>query len=423
MPVATSTPPAEGGSPPRSGRGISLLGAVKADAVVARRGRACLLAPGQIWLAVAVVLLWAAAVGLAGPRLPFRGADLRLLAVLAACAAVAALARPPGGRGGGVLSLLCLPAAVLLPPGWALIAPAPLAALGCWRAGRVPAWRLAATAAAAGLGCGGASLAFHEAATLAGDWLARGSPGWLAAVAACGVLQRAASRALSRAPDLGSPAGPAPLRGRADAAGWLAGLSASVVVTAAIAASPWCAIPAVLVALARSRQHARLAAAARTDAKTGLLNATAWQQAAAAEVARAARSGRPLAVAMVDIDHFKKVNDTRGHLAGDQVLAAVARVLAGRLRPYDVAGRFGGEEFAVLLPGATEATARLVAERTRASIAATSPLPGSTLRVTVSIGVAAAIPAREDHQALVAAADEALYRAKQAGRNQVRLAS
>jgi diguanylate cyclase (GGDEF)-like protein len=136
----------------------------------------------------------------------------------------------------------------------------------------------------------------------------------------------------------------------------------------------------------------------------------------------AGRSGRPLTVAMVDIDHFKKVNDTWGHLAGDQVLAAIARVLAGQLRSYDVAGRFGGEEFAVLLPGATGATARLVAERLRSAIAATRPLPGSTLRVTVSIGVAAAIPAPEDCQDLVAAADEALYEAKQAGRNQVRLA-
>jgi diguanylate cyclase (GGDEF)-like protein len=390
--------------------------------MAARGGGARPLAAGRRWLAVAVVLLWAAAVGLAGRCLPFQGADLRLLAVLAACAAAAALARPPGGRGSGALSLWCLPAAVLLPPGWALIAPAPLAALDCWRASRAPAWRLAATAAAAGLGCGGASLAFHEAATLAGDWLARGSPGWLAVVAACGALQRAASRALSLAAGPGPAAGAAPPRGRADAAGWLAGLSASVVVTAAIAASPWYAVPAVLVALARSRQHARLAAAARTDAKTGLLNAAAWQQAAAAEAARAARSGRPLAVAMIDIDHFKKVNDTWGHLVGDQVLAAIAQALAGQLRPYDIAGRFGGDELAVLLPDATEATARLAAERLRSGIAATSPLPGSTLRVTVSIGVAAAIPAREDHQDLVAAADEALYAAKQAGRNQVRLA-
>jgi diguanylate cyclase (GGDEF)-like protein len=372
-----------------------------------------------------VAFLWAAAVGLASPCLRFQETDLRLLALLAACAAVAALARPPGDRRGGLLSLWGLPAAVLLPPGWALIAPAPLAALGCWRAGRVPAWRLAATAAAAGLSYGAASLAFHQAAVLAGDWLARGSPGWLAAVAACGALQRAASRALSSAAGHGCAAGSTSLRGRADAAGWLAELSASVVTTAAIAASPWYAIPAVpaVIALARSRQHARLAAAARTDAKTGLLNAGAWQQAAAAEAARVARSGRPLAVAMVDIDHFKKVNDTWGHLAGDQVLAAVARALAGQLRPYDVAGRFGGDEVAVLLPDATEATARLVADRMRASIASTSPLPGSTLRVTVSIGVAAAIPASENLRDLLAAADEALYSAKQAGRNRVRPAS
>ena len=425
MSVATSAPPARGGSPLLSWRNTTKWPRAAGAAVVAVRGGvAHPPAAARRWLAVAVVLLWAAAVGLAGPYLPFRGVDLRLT-VLAACAAAAALARPPGGRSGGVLSLWGLPAAVLLPPSWALITSAPLAALDCWRVSRARAWRLAVTAAAAGLSYGGASLAFHEAATLAGHWLAHGSPGWLAAVAVCGALQRVVSRVLSPASGPGSPAGPTPLRVRADAAGWLAELSASVVVTAAVAASPWFAIPAVpaVIALERSRQHARLAAAARTDAKTGLLNAGAWQQAVGAQAARAIRSGRPLAVAMVDIDHFKKVNDTWGHLVGDQVLAAIARVLARQLRPYDVAGRFGGEEFAVLLPDATEAGACLVAERLRSGIAATRPLPGSTLRVTVSIGVAVAIPSRADHLDLVAAADEALYRAKQSGRNQVRLAS
>jgi len=380
-----------------------------------------LLAASGRWLPLVVVLVWAAAAGLAGPGLPCHPADLRLLALLGTCAAVVALARPTGRRpGSGVLSPWCVPAAVLLPPAWALIAPAPLAALDCWRDGRATARRLAAAAAAEGMGYGGASLAFHKVTTLAGHGLAPGAPGWLAAVAGCGALQRVASRVLSPAPD----PGPGSPRGRADAAGWLAELSVSVIAAVAIAVSPWCAIPAVpaVTALARSRQHARLAAAARTDAKTGLLNAGAWQRAARSEAARAVRTGRPLAVVMVDIDHFKKVNDTCGHLAGDQVLAAVARAMVGQLRPCDVAGRFGGEEFAVLLPDATEATARLGAERLRSSIAATRPLPGGALRVTVSVGVAVAAPVREDQQELVAAADAALYRAKQAGRNRVQLA-
>ena len=286
---------------------------------------------------------------------------------------------------------------------------------------RGPAWSLAATGTAEGLSYGGASLAFHAATALAGHWLAAGSPGWLVAVTACGVLQRATSRALATAP---GPAGPTP-GGKAEAAASLAELAAGVLAAAAIAASPWCVIPAapVVIALARSRQHARLAAAARTDAKTGLLNAAAWQRAAGAEIARAARSGRPLAVAMLDIDHFKQVNDTWGHLAGDQVLAAVGQVLAAQLRPYDVAGRFGGDEFAVLLPGATGAAARLVTERVRAAIASTSPLPGAAPGITVSVGIAVASPAREDLRSLLAAADEALYAAKQAGRNRVRPAT
>jgi diguanylate cyclase (GGDEF)-like protein len=337
-----------------------------------------------------------------------------LTSVGPAVAASARASRAAGGRA-WLLSLWCLPAAVLLPPAWALIVAALLAALDRWRAGRGPAWGLAATGAAAGLGYGGASLAFHGVTALAGHWLAAGSLGWLVAVTACGALQRAVSRALATASS--QPAGPAPPpRGRTEAAGWLPELAASVAATAAIAASPWCAIPVTVIGLARTRQ----ATAARTDAKTGLLNAAAWQQAADAETARAARYGQSLAVAMIDIDHFKKVNDTWGHLAGDQVLAEVARALAGQLRSYDVAGRFGGDEFAVLLPGATEATARLVAERMRAGLTSTSPLPGTTSRVTVSIGVAAAVPARENLPNLVAAADEALYAAKQAGRNQVR---
>jgi hypothetical protein len=136
MPVATSALPAEGGFPSCSWWSAGWL---RAAGVAACGGGGWLPAAGRRWLAVVVVLLWAVAVGLAGPCLPLRGAGLWLLTVLAACAAVAALARPRGGRGGGVLSLWCLPAAVLLPPGWALIVPAPLAALECWRAGRAPA--------------------------------------------------------------------------------------------------------------------------------------------------------------------------------------------------------------------------------------------------------------------------------------------
>jgi diguanylate cyclase (GGDEF)-like protein len=133
-------------------------------------------------------------------------------------------------------------------------------------------------------------------------------------------------------------------------------------------------------------------------------------------------------VAIADIDHFKIVNDTFGHLAGDVVLAAVARALTGFLRDGDLVGRFGGEEFVVLLPRTTPAEARQITERLCARVAGlTTPAsdsPGSTpVQVTISIGVAVMESARRDLEDLLAAADHALYEAKNAGRNRVRMLS
>ena len=121
---------------------------------------------------------------------------------------------------------------------------------------------------------------------------------------------------------------------------------------------------------------------------------------------------------MLDIDHFKAVNDTHGHLAGDQALRAVAGIVKTQLRAYDIAGRFGGEEFAVLLPHTQPAQARRIAERLRTAIAAASfdagagRCPPAGVRVTVSAGVASLADAGPGLQALLAAADAALYDAK-----------
>jgi diguanylate cyclase (GGDEF)-like protein len=321
-------------------------------------------------------------------------------------------------------SVWCLPAAVLLPPGWALIVSVPLAALGCWRADRNLAYSRVIAIAAAGLGCGAASLAFH-----ASDTLVPVEPEWLAVVAGCGVLQQVTSNALVAITLRGSglrsylPASPCSI----DLPSALAELCTGVLVAFAAEANPWYAVFAVplVIPLQRSWQHRELARTARTDAKTGLLNATAWQQAANVEATRAARTGKPVAVARLDIDHFKKVNDACGHLTGDRVLAAIAAVLTAQLRGYDVAGRFGGEEFAVLLPDTTEADAYRIAERLRAQIAATPVIDGaksgrSAGRVTVSIGVVGARSGCGTAEELVAAADRALYAAKRAGRNRVR---
>jgi diguanylate cyclase (GGDEF)-like protein len=176
--------------------------------------------------------------------------------------------------------------------------------------------------------------------------------------------------------------------------------------------------------------HSQLLAKARMDTKTGLLNASTWESEAEREIARAVRTHSPLCVALLDLDHFKKVNDTHGHLVGDKALRAVSGVLREQMRSYDLAGRFGGEEFAVLLPQTREAQALTIAERLRTVVAALSvpvgedDLAAARVQVTVSIGVAALDrDGAAELTALLAAADAALYRAKQAGRNRTCLAS
>jgi diguanylate cyclase (GGDEF)-like protein len=178
--------------------------------------------------------------------------------------------------------------------------------------------------------------------------------------------------------------------------------------------------------LQRSFRHAQLLNEARADAKTGLLNAATWEREAGAEIARAVRTSSPLAVALLDLDRFKRINDTYGHLVGDEVLRAIAATMSGLLREYDLAGRFGGEEFVMLLPQTRATDAFRIAERVRACIARLPILTpaGEEVQVTASIGVAAldAGSSRELTE-LLAAADAALYRAKASGRDQVQMIS
>ena len=148
------------------------------------------------------------------------------------------------------------------------------------------------------------------------------------------------------------------------------GVLITVVVAVNVALAVF-AVPTVLL-VRRFMMHAQLLAQSRIDTKTGLLNASTWEREAAVEITRAVRTGTPLALALVDIDHFKVVNDTYGHLVGDKALRAVTDALRSQLRAYDLAGRFGGEEFVVLLPQAREMDAINVAERLRAHIAAMS---------------------------------------------------
>ncbi len=171
-----------------------------------------------------------------------------------------------------------------------------------------------------------------------------------------------------------------------------------------------------LIRTGRERQRA-FAAHAQVDPLTGLYNRRWLDPMLGRMVARHRRSGVPLALLMLDADHFKAYNDRFGHLAGDRALTALAGIVQANLRPGDAAARFGGEEFVVLLPGSNRQGARGAAERLRAAVAGTS-LGGGLAALTVSIGVAALGP-RGGPRALLAAADKALYRAKRAGRNRV----
>jgi diguanylate cyclase (GGDEF)-like protein len=160
------------------------------------------------------------------------------------------------------------------------------------------------------------------------------------------------------------------------------------------------------------------------DGLTGLYNRRSFNDSLARSIAREARSAGRLALLLFDLDHFKKINDTHGHPAGDEALRRASRLLQSSLRRGDLAARYGGEEFAAILPGADEAGGVRQAERVRQAIAKEPLLfEGARIEIRASFGVAVWPEAGEDAQALVETADRALYAAKQSGRNRVVAAS
>ncbi len=182
--------------------------------------------------------------------------------------------------------------------------------------------------------------------------------------------------------------------------------------------------PEHLVSAVASRiaRHRALRSVMTRDSLTGLLNHTHFKERLRVEIARSQRTGRPATLALLDIDHFKTVNDSWGHLTGDRVIKNLARLLRQRLRGTDVVGRYGGEEFAVALPDTPLAEAGRVIEELRASFAQLSHgLGEQDWRCTLSAGLARC-PPHSDADGLIQAADEALYTAKRAGRNQVAVA-
>jgi diguanylate cyclase (GGDEF)-like protein len=174
------------------------------------------------------------------------------------------------------------------------------------------------------------------------------------------------------------------------------------------------------IALENARLHRIVERQALVDGLTGVANRRRCAEALSAEVARAERHGTPLAIVLADLDDFKLVNDAHGHAAGDNVLKEFATVLRSTLRESDLAGRWGGEEFVLLLPGSDEAGAAHLADRVRAAFAELVLLDtnGARLAVTCSFGVAQHRPG-EDEDDLFAAADRALYSAKRLGKNRV----
>lgn len=164
----------------------------------------------------------------------------------------------------------------------------------------------------------------------------------------------------------------------------------------------------------------RLQDMASHDPLTQVLNARAYYAACEQQIALSQRSQQPFSVLFVDLDHFKKINDTHGHAAGDEVLRVVARTLGQSLRGSDLLGRIGGEEFSVFLPDTTLQGALQVAENLRTAVAQCRPdTANTTLDITASIGVASRTPGVQTIQSIQQRADAAMYEAKKAGRNRV----
>ena len=170
----------------------------------------------------------------------------------------------------------------------------------------------------------------------------------------------------------------------------------------------------------RKQLEAELERLATIDSLTGVFNRRQFTSLATAELERARRYGHPTSAAMLDIDYFKKINDTYGHAAGDEVLAGLAQLLTKIARASDLVARYGGEEFVLILPETNIINAEEVAERIREIVADTPFIvDGRTIRITVSMGVTSSERSGEDFDSLIKDADYLLYQAKRSRRDRV----
>jgi diguanylate cyclase (GGDEF)-like protein len=393
--------------------------------------------PWRLRLYVGVVPLAALVLTcFAASQTTWQATDLVKFLLLLGCGMVSVAATPrdaftPGGITRDFLTVWVLPIAILLPPVYAMLTPVPLQILTQLRVYRGIVYRRVFTVAAIAIAYGAASLTFRAfPASFAGPSIGTGTHAltWTVAVAVCEIIGGRGHHFLV----LGGIKLTDPTIKIADLElnrealqGDFAEFDLGVLITIVVAVNPLLAVFAVptVLLVRRFMMHAELLAQSRVDTKTGLLNASTWEREAAVEIARAVRTGIPLALALVDIDHFKAVNDTYGHLVGDKALRAVTDALQSQLRSYDLAGRFGGEEFAILLPHARGDDALHVAERLRAHVAGMSipvgddPERGPAVQVTISVGVASLDGTSRELTDMLAAADAALYYAKETGRN------
>ncbi|MFJ8961480.1 diguanylate cyclase [Lentzea sp. NPDC102401] len=326
-----------------------------------------------------------------------------------------------------------------------LVLPVPLIALlvavsfgyACWRVhkGKVRVYRRVFSACTVVLGAAAAVLPVAAAAHGTAPYvMGLTGPLGAAAVVVAGVLYRVINYLLVLVPIAASnPDKPArtALGPASDQLLIAAAIGIGSGIVLVLVHEPWFAplLMITVVALHLGLLLPQYKLAAQIDPRTGLCGMAWWETQARQEIDRAVRPGTPVGVLMLDLDHFKRVNDTHGHLAGDAVLRAVADTVKHAVRPTDVVGRWGGEEFAVLLPGADIAAVAATAERIRAMVAAlsvtTTSKDDATVTITgltVSIGAGAYPVHGGSLPHLLQVVDRALYRAKADGRDQVQLA-
>lgn len=397
------------------------------------------LPPALRWYVATPIGAGLAAVGVAAVHTDWRSSDLQMFLLLVCCGAISHASTPriTYTSGGGLTrdfsSIWVLPTAILLPPIYALVVSIPFITVMQLWVHRGIVYRRAFTAAAHGLAYGAASWVFRLfPVAFAGDHVGSGTHAftWCVAAVACEIIGLLTHHYLIFAAVKMSNPDVRILQmdfNRNALQGLLVEIDLGVLITLAVAESPALALLAVPTVLLTRRfvVFPLLLAQSRVDSKTGLLNVSTWEAEAEAELSRSTRTQMPLALAIVDIDHFKVINDTYGHLVGDKVLKSLADALTSHLRDYDRAGRFGGEEFVLLLAQTGKRDACRIAERLRSHVAGMAvPVDdrpnAPAVRLTISIGVTAMEQGETRELAdLLAAADSALYHAKQTGRNRV----